>query len=283
MDEEGEEFSFFFGSAVFLEYVFFVSVDEDISGFFVFAVAAADDGADLLEGVVGVFLEEEDGSVFDIPVEDSLTVGAEFLVLVLLVEESSAPGAGFVAGGGFAFPDFEDFCHEVLEGLLQFVVSDVAFDPVFNPFFLAFGEVLAVHFLLFFDFMVDGIQSRVGFFLFLPGACDEADVFESFPEFVFGEAFQKVAFHHEEVLEEDGVRDGDDQGVVFPAFDVGFLGEHVADDVLPPFLEEEELEAVISENFLAGEGVGEDLVDAGHDFISFAFVFMVFFHDALLR
>ena len=65
MDEEGEEFSFFFGSAVFLEYVFFVSVDEDISGFFVFAVAAADDGADLLEGVVGVFLEEEDGSVFD--------------------------------------------------------------------------------------------------------------------------------------------------------------------------------------------------------------------------
>ena len=88
---------------------------------------------------------------------------------------------------------------------------------------------------------------------------------------------------YEEVLEEDGVRDGDDQGVVFPAFDVGFLGEHVADDVLPPFLEEEELEAVISENFLAGEGVGEDLVDAGHDFISFAFVFMVFFHDALLR
>lgn len=163
MDEEGEEFSFFFGSAVFLEYVFFVSVDEDISGFFVFAVAAADDGADLLEGVVGVFLEEEDGSVFDIPVEDSLTVGAEFLVLVLLVEESSAPSAGFVAGGGFAFPDFEDFCREVLEGLLQFVVSDVAFDPVFNPFFLAFGEVLAVHFLLFFDFMVDGIQSRVGF------------------------------------------------------------------------------------------------------------------------
>ena len=106
MDEKGEEFSFFFGSAVFLEYVFLVSVDEDISGFFVFAVAAADDGADLLEGVVGVFLEEEDGSVFDIPVEDSLTVGAEFLVLVLLVEESSAPGAGFVAGGGFAFPDF---------------------------------------------------------------------------------------------------------------------------------------------------------------------------------
>ena len=48
-------------------------------------------------------------------------------------------------------------------------------------------------------------------------------------------------------------------------------------------LEEEELEAVISEDFLAGDGVGEDLVDAGHDFISFAFVFMVFFHDALLR
>ena len=43
MDEKGEEFSFFFGSAVFLEYVFLVSVDEDISGFFVFALAAADD------------------------------------------------------------------------------------------------------------------------------------------------------------------------------------------------------------------------------------------------
>lgn len=64
MEEEGKKFSLFFICRLFAKDFFFGPMNEDIPCFFIEAVFAGEDGADLLIGVVGIFFQNEDDLVF---------------------------------------------------------------------------------------------------------------------------------------------------------------------------------------------------------------------------